>query len=597
MENPIILGIFVVFFIFVCIIIFYLRDSVIAFNRQFTSILDSNEKQFNQLVKFQYDITFKNPPEEIVIENQYDCTPEILRPCRLNDSSKFCAGCKNLLATCVHFDTDQKFIDSTGKEGIIPANTDPNDGYCLLIKTISEACNPFHGDLVLVSLTPENYDSFLICECKNPGFIGKMTISGACDTPFICNGKIDNIDQPLEDIKCLCPDLQVSAQENSIPTCIIPAVKDFKEWDKVPEFEAETLPFDYFDSVIATYYTGKIIKNPCKYCAITGVPVNGEVKLVTQDGEKAYVCISQDTNCVPIRLSQQKRILLGKNGPDGMIALQWNSFNWYGKTKDPDFDSIAVLFSPKDSSINKTFLNYILAGQNGYDETKMYALDLRPHQVRIPGHFANLNMRRVPIGLCTNFWPGYICELYAQSTVGNSINLPTGNNQSLLLYSGREAPGSFLWGKEIWNTVETQINIVCNWEIVDGVVAVKFNPFLRGFTQQYALKVGSLFLHWEPFVLKEFLEHLYVDFTRYLYNKNDKFLMEKIQEHLETIIKNPKTISELMHFIDSFTTLDQFKQILAEITKNDLQVSIIINSTEYRQYVQYLLGTKKEEKT
>jgi hypothetical protein len=93
-----------------------------------------------------------------------------------------------------------------------------------------------------------------------------------------------------------------------------------------------------------------------------------------------------------------------------------------------------------------------------------------------------------------NQWPNYACELATSNYNATEVRLPGGLQQAIAWYPGRWAPGSFLWGKEIWNTCEREINVVINYNVQDGVVQFLFNRFLRGYTADYAVKVGSMFL-------------------------------------------------------------------------------------------------------
>ena len=132
----------------------------------------------DSLQTFSWPINYTPLQQTIVITNQHDCTPTKPRICKLDDITT-CIGCKNLLSKCVHINVDQKFKDINGEEGILKANK-PDEGYCLDIVNPNQKCNPYHGELVLVS--HDKFSSILLCLCKNPGLIGNLTLDGSCET-------------------------------------------------------------------------------------------------------------------------------------------------------------------------------------------------------------------------------------------------------------------------------------------------------------------------------------------------------------------------------------------------------------------------------
>jgi hypothetical protein len=92
-----------------------------------------------------------------------------------------------------------------GEKILIPKNNDANEGYAMSIGHLADACNPYHGDLVLIAADNDGRDHMLVCQCKNPGFIGNDHILGNCEDVRICDdGKIDDINRPLAMINCVC---------------------------------------------------------------------------------------------------------------------------------------------------------------------------------------------------------------------------------------------------------------------------------------------------------------------------------------------------------------------------------------------------------
>lgn len=180
------------------------------FQKSFKTEIDLNLGRIDILPKFHFDIEFDPFPSTINVDNPYNCTPTDLKTCDVRDSFS-CFGCKNLVANCIHYDKDTTYIDFDGNKSIIKANATEFEGYCMVAKTLSETCNPFHGDLVLTQLSADATVSGLICDCKFPGFIGNTQIGGSCSDVFICDGKIEDLNQLLDKIKCKFDNVFVSA--------------------------------------------------------------------------------------------------------------------------------------------------------------------------------------------------------------------------------------------------------------------------------------------------------------------------------------------------------------------------------------------------
>lgn len=470
--------VFIIIAVVAIAITLYLRSALVEFHQQFEESLDDLNSHIELLPQFSYDIKFNPPVDNIDINNPYECTGNDLHKCRI-DEPLSCVGCKNLISSCKHFDQDTKYIDSNGVESIIPKNDDPMDGYCLVIQTLAQRCNPYHGVLVLVQLYPGDTASFLICECLNPGFIGKTTITGACDEVFVCNGKVVDINVPFPQITCDCPKFYNAATVNSVPVCQKTTVDKFTDWSSIV-YPYDMLDKSHFADTIASSFKGTKLKNPCSYCLITGQRVNGYVKQT----DTGYACISRDQTCLPIRSNSGGRILKGAKGPDSMIMLNWTTILLYGKISGLDFNNMAIGF---EAAGNEHVLEYFNLPTEALEK---YAIDLRPHEIHVPGHIGGIYFDRVPLGECEGQWPSYTCKLSTFSSPGSLVTVADGIK--LLKYSGREAPGSFLWGKAIWNTVELKMNESVTIAVEDGVAQFKINPYFRSINE-YNDKIKFLF--------------------------------------------------------------------------------------------------------
>lgn len=135
-----------------------------------------------------------------------------------------------------------------------------------VINNPSQACNPYHGDLVLVTVSPKSNDYRFVCKCKFDGYIGNDSLDGPCKTVHICNGKFDNINQPLDKIKCICrPDETNVRYMELVPACKTLTIREAN--DKYSEWY-HMVPFDTNKQyLLATKHTVPEIRQNfnCKY--------------------------------------------------------------------------------------------------------------------------------------------------------------------------------------------------------------------------------------------------------------------------------------------------------------------------------------------
>lgn len=381
MESRLV--IFLVFSFICVILIIFLKLTLTDFNTRFTQHIEKNS--IDELEKFSYDIYFNPPPSAIVITNPDTCNVETLKLCDTLDSFS-CSGCQDLTSTCLHLDVETKYTDAAGVETLIPPNATPTEGYCLVRSNPKQLCNPFHGDIVFVQEEVGSDKIMVICECKNPGYIGKTTITGACDQVFICDGKVKDINVPFESIECVCDEKTTPATYNNTPVCLEKAVKDY-------EFSAEDFTIRNKDSVEITVYSKEIQSNykgthainPCTYCLLTGAPMSNAtlVSYTDANGDLAYQCalLNESKPGLPVRRSQLSRVLLGSEGADAVINIDINNLLIYGYISSPKFEDVIV-------GVNMDKNKAILERMNIFDELYDYiTFNTINHQLVFPGSF------------------------------------------------------------------------------------------------------------------------------------------------------------------------------------------------------------------
>lgn len=253
---------------------------IVTFQTQKQIILEPTGTDANSLPKFFKRVNFSEYPEALEIQpGKFSCDAKNLRKCLLNDPTTL-IGCRELNVRCQNFNQDTKFKDDNGDETIIPKNADANEGYALVVHSIVENCNIWHGDPVLVtttnvqdktSATIGEQSYLLVCQCKNPGYIGNSTILGACDTPFICNGQVDDINQPIDKINCKCRNDQKQVRYDTLklPVCKDKLVKDLNEtsadWTTMINWRHDRLaPIDQYPRYVRDNLNVSKLYDPCR---------------------------------------------------------------------------------------------------------------------------------------------------------------------------------------------------------------------------------------------------------------------------------------------------------------------------------------------
>lgn len=230
--------------------------------RLFEKPLESPE----EIKKFSVDVVFRQI-ESVSIENKYDCNAKSLRVCSMNDPTTL-FGCRELTVRCQHFNKDTEFKEH-GKTFEIPKNKSVNEGYALSITNLAEACNPYHGDLVLVTANSDSNEYMLICSCKNPGFIGNTSLLDACEEVFICDGKIDDLNKPLNEINCKCNADEMTVRYNTgAPVCKPMLVHEanaiYADWSSYVDWVSDRkINKDVFNKTIQQNLKTSVLLNPC----------------------------------------------------------------------------------------------------------------------------------------------------------------------------------------------------------------------------------------------------------------------------------------------------------------------------------------------
>nr|WOZ57614.1 PIF-1 [Menippe mercenaria nudivirus] len=425
---------FIIFSICVLVIIIYVKITLVLFTNKFKTNIAENESQYSDLITFAYDIYFKPPTDKIVIENPYNCTPMDLRPCKLDDGLS-CIGCKSLIARCINFTKDTTYIDHNGVETIIPANTSPNDGYCLTQTNPTQLCNPYHGDLVLVQTAPDALESMLYCDCKQPGLVGKSDILGSCDEPFICDGKVDDVNQPLEDIECQCENDMISTTSNNIPTCIIPTIEQFTDFDNPTFYDSiETVSKDRFNKNISGSgkFPGKFLKNPCKYCLFTGVYIaNGEMVKTDDDGWQCVMKSSKQRG-LAIRRDRSSRLLKGAVGPDAVIDVKLKAIITQGYIHEVTFEQMTGIM---EVGANESILKYLNVPRN----LRYAYINLYGHELVFPGSFGSMYMTKFPGIVCDGpevafvIWDDFAYSCFFSNEIWHNRK-PSGHSSYMIHY-------------------------------------------------------------------------------------------------------------------------------------------------------------------
>lgn len=339
-SQGIFVGLCVLVLVVVCV---YFMQCVVKENKAISTSLNSRVGNFEDAPKFYVDYDFVNSFDNGGIDGgdtTYDCTPAQVKTCRTMDGLGACKSCTDLRARCIHLNTDTRYGD--GDDSILlPANKDPGEGYCLVARNgVAGTCNKYHGQLVLVKERTQDDYLMVYCQCRNAGYVGNTHVDGACDTPFICNGKVQDINVVPADLACDCPEGLEPSRIGDVPTCVPKSASKSPLWPSVSGeeqidvkqrpgrllgrdtvvYDGDWVPAYVLDKRISTGLKASTVPNPCRFCPVTGARTDGQ--LMASQSEGWARCIVGGPVGIPYRMDPEgERILLGERGPDCVLAL------------------------------------------------------------------------------------------------------------------------------------------------------------------------------------------------------------------------------------------------------------------------------------
>lgn len=412
------------------------------------------------LFHYASNISIHPPPQKIDIHNDWECTGDNLRLCDVNDALS-CEGCMNLNASCINFVVDSKYIRPDGTPTFIPRNKNSTEGYCLALDVKRVTCNFFHGELAIVNTNPKDRECSLLCVCKNPGYIGNTSIIGDCSTPFICDGNVDDINQPIEKINCKCNkrDLVSARNSENIPYCRGKLVSEMTADD----FETclagvksvNFVPMKLYHPDISTNCLAIRWIDPCSIDAFTGEANHDSVYTKASDGVSPSSCVTSSPDLVFLT---RNRHIMKNSIHDIMInpgrkLLHFHSYARINPAMAPYKDLTVAIFKTNLAKHNYIYPKMAIAlpddligitnAQSGppsvfyfsaYTGDTTYKSYVLPYKYKTASNVSFI-VGHLPITECFDGSP------YLESQYGNFINFPWSNC--------KHCP--FPWGCEQWN--------------------------------------------------------------------------------------------------------------------------------------------------
>lgn len=410
-----------------------------------------------------FSVQLRHKPYTAAVElgNRYDCNAKSLREC-LTDDVTTLLGCKELTVRCHHFDKDTNFHND-GDVSVIPKNKAPNEGYALSIAAIVDACNPFHGDPVLISAAVDSGDYVLGCRCKNPGYIGSENVLDSCTTVHICGGKIDDVNQPLAKINCLCDVTETAVRYgDGLPVCkpltVLEANNKFDDWSHiVPWSSGRLIDKRVFNATVRDNLKTSRLLDPCSNSLTDATqPIPGAYY-----NEALKTCFYKDYG-LPVRtgaLEQHKDA--GKSTTvDGALPSGRHKYlrlidKVGGKRKIVNVRTTVNLnFDTGGPSDRETEVNVTLPAPLGIGQRAQFSLSTADQMLG---------------GRCTGSWPSYDCVM-TEYFSHNVFGVPKPGY--------RAPPGAFLWATEHWDNAERMVSsglleeetgVVLNNEYLDAI--------------------------------------------------------------------------------------------------------------------------------
>ncbi|ATY70191.1 pif-1 [Tomelloso virus] len=397
---------------------------------------------------FSVDLQFDPYPQTVNIENQYDCNVNSLRVCDINDSTTL-FGCKELIVRCHHFDEDTPYIENNITT-MIPKNATATEGYALAITTIADACNPYHGDMTLVTANAESNEYMLICTCKNPGYIGNETILGNCTTVFICNGKINDIDQPLNSITCVCEKKQKNIRyDDGLPVCkdllVYEANEMYDDWSNIVTWNSyrQTDASRYNVTISGNLKTSRLLDS----CRSSLHDTTIEIPNASYNATNAQCIVNEAGYPVVNDLLRFKPSDDQKYGISAILAT--------GEYQ-------RVRFSDNIAGVRKIY-GLVVNGVPFWKELANSTIVIQPQDGICIGFQSGIafNSKTAFVApLCEGSWPSYSCRYIREKTsriVGG-----------LAIATGRSCPTAFLWGRDDWTNNEFMVQRSLSYKTDSG---------------------------------------------------------------------------------------------------------------------------------
>lgn len=414
---------------------------------KFTKTITMDEVK---IPKFSVNIKFKDQPQTMVnVENKYVCNASTMRECKLDDPRTL-FGCQEFSVRCHHFNQDFIYLEDKERK-IIPKNTDSNTGYALAIDIDAKVCNPYHGELTLVSLNTDSDSYMLICKCKKPGYIGNDTLLGACDKPYICNGNVDNINQPLNEIKCNCSNTEISyITDEQIPACRPMLIKDanekYEDWTNLIQWgDQPKMSIDKFTPTIQQNSNTKYLLDMCR-ASLLG---DGQIIPNSKYNDQIKSCTYKDYG-IPVKIGMLGSEHLTANGTDAVLpTAKWKSLRFIdnvGSVKKQTTVQTEMLFYEPKTTVHVMFPSGMTLSDGS--------------QISITTKDQMLG------GKCVGTWPSYSCYL-SQNYSYKKRGIP--------FTDYRPAPAMFFWGFENWDRAEHLIDY--GLEITPDGVSINQNHF------------------------------------------------------------------------------------------------------------------------
>lgn len=418
----------------------------------------------------------------------YPCTPHEPRKCKKSITTS-CFGCASLTSRCIHFDEDTDYYDANGEIRTLNRNKDKDDGYCLDLGTIVEKCNLYHGRYTLVYVTAtKNYA--LICSCLDPGYVGKNNLLGACDTPFICNGKVKDINRPLSKIECDCEKGTSHRLLGYVPTCQPLAISEVQPGDDfLWKGKDNLVSKEVFNIDIRGNYKGDYLPNPCGICPLTNRRVNGRV--FTDPISKVSQCVSNEG--VPIRRNPDWRLLNGDEGPDAVLAITPIHIDLYGYIDSTEYTSLGIRFNRDEEIFRKLGLKDSEAAFG------VLYLDGNRHQVKFPGNF---DLRKYHTA------PNIHLHLHGFFRYDNYFVNPEYSGWNLSYYEHNirqyvvdKLPGIMMSGGASWKIAQQEMKPLLKFKYINGLPMAAANKVLLQNTAE-AKAYRFAFFRFHPFRAK-----------------------------------------------------------------------------------------------